>query len=326
MKEPSEKTKVVVRHLPPSLTHSDLSINIDEKFSGRYNWFFFRPGKYSLKNQRYSRAYIDFKRPEDVFEFAEFFDGHVFVNEKGAQYKVLVEYAPSQKAPKSTTKKDGREGTIYKDPDYLEFLKVIAKPAEHLPSAEIQLERKEAEQAGSRGEMKDMSYGSRNAEATATMSGRNNSVENGSQRHFGRRGAAQMMKDDGSVNISEGKSSRRGVSGHSAHEGPDLRPQREKYSMLIQRNAELTYPSDAIPKLEKDLISSLCNFHYSDAYLKGKVIVCGMKEENLWYFDPDGQEKLLSRDHTQFPPFLFASGKKGRLAIHRISFNRVKYS
>nr|POE90898.1 regulator of nonsense transcripts upf3 [Quercus suber] len=148
MKEPSEKTKVVVRHLPPSLTHSDLSVNIDEKFSGRYNWFFFRPGKYSLKNQRYSRAYIDFKRPEDVFEFAEFFDGHVFVNEKGAQYKVLVEYAPSQKAPKSTTKKDGREGTIYKDPDYLEFLKIIAKPAEHLPSAEIQLERKEAEQAG----------------------------------------------------------------------------------------------------------------------------------------------------------------------------------
>uniref|UniRef100_A0A2N9HDF6 UPF3 domain-containing protein n=1 Tax=Fagus sylvatica TaxID=28930 RepID=A0A2N9HDF6_FAGSY len=148
MKESSEKTKVVIRHLPPSLTQSDLSLNIDEKFAGRYNWFYFRPGKISLKNQRYSRAYIDFKRAVDVFEFAEFFDGHVFVNEKGAQYKILVEYAPSQRAPKSSTKKDGREGTIYKDPDYLEFLKIIAKPAEHLPSAEIQLERKEAEQAG----------------------------------------------------------------------------------------------------------------------------------------------------------------------------------
>ena len=34
------------------------------------------------------------------------------------------------------------------DPDYLEFLKVIAKPAENLPSAEIQLERKEAELSG----------------------------------------------------------------------------------------------------------------------------------------------------------------------------------
>jgi len=31
----------------------------------------------------YSRAYIDFKRPDDVILFAEFFNGHVFVNEKG---------------------------------------------------------------------------------------------------------------------------------------------------------------------------------------------------------------------------------------------------
>lgn len=38
---------------------------------------------FSLKCQSYSRAYIDFKHPDDVIEFAEFFDGHVFVNEKG---------------------------------------------------------------------------------------------------------------------------------------------------------------------------------------------------------------------------------------------------
>jgi hypothetical protein len=30
----------------------------------------------------------------------------------------------------------------------LEFLELISKPTEHLPSAEIQLERKEAERAG----------------------------------------------------------------------------------------------------------------------------------------------------------------------------------
>ncbi|XP_042969573.1 regulator of nonsense transcripts UPF3 isoform X2 [Carya illinoinensis] len=149
MKDPSVRSKVVIRHLPPSLTQPDLCILIDEKFSGRYNWFSFRPGKNSQKHQRYSRAYIDFKKPGDVFEFAQSFDGHVFVNEKGAQCKIVVEYAPSQRVSKRSTKKDGREGTIYKDPDYLEFLKTIAKPAEHLPSAEIQLERREAEQAGS---------------------------------------------------------------------------------------------------------------------------------------------------------------------------------
>ncbi|KAJ1400086.1 UPF3 domain [Sesbania bispinosa] len=142
------RTKVVIRHLPPSLTQSDLLQHIDNHFASRYNWFAFRPGNISHKHQRYSRAYLDFKSPDDVLEFAEFFDGHVFVNEKGTQHKALVEYAPSQRVPKPGTKKDGREGTIYKDPDYLEFLKLIAKPHEHLPSAEIQLERKEAEQAG----------------------------------------------------------------------------------------------------------------------------------------------------------------------------------
>ncbi|XP_062098153.1 regulator of nonsense transcripts UPF3 isoform X2 [Humulus lupulus] len=148
MKGLSSRTKVVVRHLPPSLSQSDLFQQINDRFSGRYKWSCFRPGKISLKHQRYSRAYIDFNRAEDVLEFAEFFDGHVFVNEKGVQYKTIVEYAPSQRVPKLSSRRDGREGTIIKDPDYLEFLKIISKPAEHLPSAEIQLERKEAEQAG----------------------------------------------------------------------------------------------------------------------------------------------------------------------------------
>ncbi|KAK7401494.1 hypothetical protein VNO78_13024 [Psophocarpus tetragonolobus] len=143
-----EKTKVVIRHLPPSLTQSDLFQHIDSHFASRYNWFSFRPGNNSHKRQRHSRAYIDFNSSDDVFDFAQFFDGHVFVNERGAQHKAIVEYAPSQRVPKPGAKRDGREGTIYKDPDYLEFLKLIAKPQEHLPSAEIQLERKEAEQAG----------------------------------------------------------------------------------------------------------------------------------------------------------------------------------
>jgi regulator of nonsense transcripts 3 len=107
---------------------------------------------------------------------------HCFLS--GAQFKAIVEYAPSQQVPKSNIKKDGREGTIMKgswqsyyltlpsvlsgtiplclfiiilslvyfmellDLEYLELLERITKPSEHLPSAEIQLERKEAERAG----------------------------------------------------------------------------------------------------------------------------------------------------------------------------------
>lgn len=153
MKDPLDKTKVVLRHLPPAISQAALMEEIDGRFAGRYKWFRFRPGKNNQKNQHHARAYIDFNRPEDVAEFAEFFDGHIFVNEKGAQFKVHVEYAPSQRVPKTWSKNDGREGTIIKDPEYLEFLEHLAKPAENLPSAEIQLERREAERAGGQKDM-----------------------------------------------------------------------------------------------------------------------------------------------------------------------------
>ncbi|XP_043704728.1 regulator of nonsense transcripts UPF3-like [Telopea speciosissima] len=148
MKDPFDRTKVVLRHLPPALSQSALMEQIDAHFAGRYKWFYFRPGKNSQKHPQYSRAYIDFKQQDDVVEFAEFLNGHVFVNEKGTQFKIIVEYAPSQRVPKAWSKKDGREGTMFKDPEYLEFLELISKPVENLPSAEIQLERREAERAG----------------------------------------------------------------------------------------------------------------------------------------------------------------------------------
>ncbi|XP_020106703.1 regulator of nonsense transcripts UPF3-like isoform X1 [Ananas comosus] len=148
MKELLDRTKVVVRQLPPSISQQALMEQIDGRFAGRYDWACFCPGKNSQKNQRSSRAYLNFRRPEDVVEFAEFFNGHTFVNEKGVNFKAIVEFAPSQHVPKACIKKDGREGTILKDPDYLAFLELLSKPVENLPSAEIQYERREAEKAG----------------------------------------------------------------------------------------------------------------------------------------------------------------------------------
>ena len=45
MKEPLNRTKVVVRHLPPSLSQSSFFDQIDGRFSSRYNWSSFRCGK-----------------------------------------------------------------------------------------------------------------------------------------------------------------------------------------------------------------------------------------------------------------------------------------
>ncbi|KAF3450384.1 hypothetical protein FNV43_RR06464 [Rhamnella rubrinervis] len=143
-----DRTKVVLRHLPPAISQTALVDQIDSVFAGRYNWVSFRSGKNSQKRHSYSRVYLDFMQPDDVIEFAELFDGHVFVNEKGVQFKSIVEYAPSQRVPNQWSKKDGREGTIFKDSEFLEFLEFLAKPVENLPSAEIQLERREADRAG----------------------------------------------------------------------------------------------------------------------------------------------------------------------------------
>ncbi|XP_048135305.1 regulator of nonsense transcripts UPF3-like isoform X2 [Rhodamnia argentea] len=147
-KRPLDRTKVVWRHLPPSITQAFLTEQIDNVFSGRYDWVSFCPGKSSQKRHTLSRAYIKFKRLEDVTEFAGFFNGHVFVNEKGAQFKTIVEYAPFQRVPAQRLRKDSREGTLITDPEYIEFLKFLVKPVENLPSVEIQLERREAERSG----------------------------------------------------------------------------------------------------------------------------------------------------------------------------------
>lgn len=40
----------------------------------------------------------------------------------GVQYKTVVEYAPSQRVPKLSTRKDGREGTVYKGTNLVHFL------------------------------------------------------------------------------------------------------------------------------------------------------------------------------------------------------------
>ena len=53
-------------------------------YGGAFSYIFVSNCFCSQKRLSYARAYIDFKRPEDVIEFAEYFDGHVFVNKKGS--------------------------------------------------------------------------------------------------------------------------------------------------------------------------------------------------------------------------------------------------
>lgn len=48
MKGPLDRTKVVVRSLPPAITQAIFIEQIDGVFAGRYNWVSFRQGKTRL--------------------------------------------------------------------------------------------------------------------------------------------------------------------------------------------------------------------------------------------------------------------------------------
>jgi regulator of nonsense transcripts 3 len=158
-KPAKERTKVVVRSLPPALAEDAFRKALDKTCEGKYDWFSYFQGKIRSGGERgrarqphrapprplpppcrrapparwpratrlnaragagprsqikvvFSRAYINFKCSEDLFDFKDKFHGHVFVSNKGNQYVCNVEYAPSQKVPKPVEKKDPRDGTI----------------------------------------------------------------------------------------------------------------------------------------------------------------------------------------------------------------------
>uniref|UniRef100_A0A3B3RNF8 UPF3A regulator of nonsense mediated mRNA decay n=1 Tax=Paramormyrops kingsleyae TaxID=1676925 RepID=A0A3B3RNF8_9TELE len=74
-------TKVVIRRLPPNLSKDQL----EEQLSPlpAYDYFEFFSADQSLYPHLYTRAYINFKNPEDIVLFRDRFDGYVFIDNKG---------------------------------------------------------------------------------------------------------------------------------------------------------------------------------------------------------------------------------------------------
>uniref|UniRef100_A0AAY5KWC4 UPF3 domain-containing protein n=1 Tax=Esox lucius TaxID=8010 RepID=A0AAY5KWC4_ESOLU len=114
-------TKVVIRRLPPNLSKDQLEEQLSPLPS--YDYFEFFPADQSLYPHLFSRAYINFKNPEDILLFSDRFDGYVFIDNKGQEYPAVVEFAPFQKvSKKKLKKKDAKAGSIEEDPEYRRFL------------------------------------------------------------------------------------------------------------------------------------------------------------------------------------------------------------
>ncbi|XP_044782944.2 regulator of nonsense transcripts 3A isoform X8 [Bubalus bubalis] len=114
-------SKVVIRRLPPSLTKEQLEQQLHPLPA--HDYFEFFTADVSLYPHLYSRAYINFRNPDDILLFRDRFDGYIFIDSKGLEYPAVVEFAPFQKiAKKKLKKKDAKTGSIEDDPEYKKFL------------------------------------------------------------------------------------------------------------------------------------------------------------------------------------------------------------
>ncbi|XP_072300986.1 regulator of nonsense transcripts 3A isoform X3 [Eucyclogobius newberryi] len=114
-------TKVVIRRLPPNISKDQLEEQLSPLPS--FDYFEFFPADQSLYPHLFSRAYINFKNPDDILHFRDRFDGYVFIDNKGLEYPAVVEFAPFQKiSKKKLKKKDAKAGSIEEDPEYKRFL------------------------------------------------------------------------------------------------------------------------------------------------------------------------------------------------------------
>ncbi|XP_045884185.1 regulator of nonsense transcripts 3A isoform X6 [Meles meles] len=114
-------SKVVIRRLPPGLTKEQLEAQLHPLPA--HDYFEFFAADWSLYPHLYSRAYINFRNPDDILLFRDRFDGYIFIDSKGLEYPAVVEFAPFQKiAKKKIKKKDAKTGSIEDDPEYKKFL------------------------------------------------------------------------------------------------------------------------------------------------------------------------------------------------------------
>ncbi|CAM4387522.1 regulator of nonsense transcripts 3A [Lepidochelys kempii] len=114
-------SKIVIRRLPPSLTKEQLEEQLHPLPA--HDYFEFCTADPSLYPHLYSRAYINFRNPDDILLFRDRFDGYVFIDNKGLEYPAVVEFAPFQKiSKKKLKKKDAKAGSIEDDPEYRKFL------------------------------------------------------------------------------------------------------------------------------------------------------------------------------------------------------------
>ncbi|SLM36452.1 Regulator of nonsense-mediated decay, UPF3 [Lasallia pustulata] len=158
-KAPAARLKVVIRRLPPGLTQAEFKTALGDEWKfkgGKVDWTLYKEGKVSkdpAKPSRPARAYLHLTSQEHLGSLSEMVRDRVFTDAKSTTKDAAllgppsVEFAPYGRVPSSRIRKDGRQGTIDQDPDFIDFLESLTNPITKPVPAEL-----EADGEGKKGE------------------------------------------------------------------------------------------------------------------------------------------------------------------------------
>ncbi|EEA21506.1 hypothetical protein TMatcc_009077 [Talaromyces marneffei ATCC 18224] len=152
------RLKLIIRRLPPGLTRAEFETGLGDDWKigrGKIDWFQFKPGKISkdpAKPSRPARAYVHVLSEEIISSLSEkvratsFHDARNTSNDPVLLGPPSVEFAPFARVPGSRSRKDGRQGTIDQDPEFVAFLESLTNPITKPIPVEGETEKKEEEE------------------------------------------------------------------------------------------------------------------------------------------------------------------------------------
>uniref|UniRef100_A0A6G1SHP5 Regulator of nonsense transcripts 3A n=1 Tax=Aceria tosichella TaxID=561515 RepID=A0A6G1SHP5_9ACAR len=129
--------KLVIRRLPPSMSEVEFLKHVSPL--PEHDYFCYFEANTNLGSHAYSRAYINFVKPNDMSIFREQFDNYVFVDKNGHEYPAVVEQSFWHKSPnygpfrnamlvteegESRSQKETSTG-LDEDQDFIEFVEKI---------------------------------------------------------------------------------------------------------------------------------------------------------------------------------------------------------
>ncbi|KAJ6264942.1 hypothetical protein Dda_1095 [Drechslerella dactyloides] len=126
--QPAPKLKVVIRHLPASMTEQEYNILTADCINKEtVEWSSFTPGKVPQDRNKpttYAIAYARARSTETLVQIKAALNGKSLIDSRGQEVRVQVEFAPFQKIPRTRgrLRHDGRSGTIDNDAEFITFL------------------------------------------------------------------------------------------------------------------------------------------------------------------------------------------------------------